>query len=408
MPVHVVHVIPTLSAGGAERVLFTNLKHLDTRRFRSTVVTLFSHGTHWAEPIRHLGVPVASLECRGPRDLTTAVVRLHRFLRMASPELLHTHLWMAGIAGRIAGRLAGVPVISSVHNMVHVPETWNDGSEVSTWKHRVMRALDRWTARLGCERMIAVSECVRQSTHRFLDFPLERTELLYNPVDVNELEGSSVRARAEFLCEAGLPSDSVVLLNVATVTAAKGLLYAVRALPAIRARFRQAHLVSVGSLDNVQWVRRLQQVASELEVADHLHVLGTRRNVPEVLRACDLFIFPSLHEGLGVALIEAMAAGCACIATATGPLPEVVSHGVDGWLVPPADADALAEAVITLLADPVRRKALGSTAAVSALARFQPEAAAERLGAIYESVVARRPSWMQSPETQSTTGTASL
>jgi starch synthase len=111
--------------------------------------------------------------------------------------------------------------------------------------------------------------------------------------------------------------------------------------------------------------------------------------VTDFLRACDVFVFPSLYEGLGIALIEAMAAGCACVATTAGPIPEFVENGRNGILVPPADPEAMATAVCELLADPERRKELGDNAGQTALRRFQPQAAADRLTEIYEKVARR-------------------
>lgn len=386
-PIRVVHLIEALGPGGAERLLYTNLKHLDPKRFRSTVLTLFSHATHWAEPIRRLGVRVESLNCRGLRDLLTGTLRLRVWLRRERPDLLHTHLWAASVVGRTAGQLTGIPVISSIHNPEHEPEAWDDGSAVSLRKRRVIRALDRWTAHFGCERIVAVSEYVRQSTHRQLRFPLERTELLYNPIDVEEFQSSPASGRSELLRELGLPAESIILLNVARVSPQKGLLYAIRALPLIRQRYPTAHLLSVGATTDPQWLARLKDEVVSLGLTQHVHILGTRRDIPDLLRSCDLFIFPSLYEGLGIALIEAMAAGCACIATETGPLTEVVRHGVNGWLIPPRDAEKIAEAVTALLADPERREALGLAASRTALARFQPQAAADKLAQIYESVL---------------------
>src|SRR5262249_23913436 len=148
---------------------------------------------------------------------------------------------------RLAGRLSGTRVISSVHNPDHEPEFWNDGAAVSLWKRQAALALDRWTARFGCTRMVAVSDYVGQSAHRRLRFPLERTELLYNPVDIEELQSPSRRDRTELLQELGLPTDSLVLLNVARVSPQKGLIYAIRALPTIRKCYPKAHLLSVGA-----------------------------------------------------------------------------------------------------------------------------------------------------------------
>ncbi len=389
-PLRVAHVIEALGPGGAERLLYTNLKHFDPARVRSSVVTVYSRATHWREPIRELGVEVFTLDCAGPRDFPRGVARLRSLLRRERPDILHTHLWGANVIGRAAGFLTGVPVVSSVHNPDYEPEAWNDGSQVSLRKRKAIKAIDRWTARLACERMVAVSDYVRRSTHRRLGFPLQRTELLYNPIDAALFSAPAGRTREEVLAEIGLPADGPVLLNVARTAPQKGFLYAVQAMPEILRRHPRARLLSVGATTDPQWVERLKAEIDALGLADKVHILGARRDVPELLRACDVFVFPSLYEGLGIALIEAMAAGCACVTTNTGPLPEVVTDGANGLLVPPADPSALAAAINALLDDPARRAALGGAARRSALERFQPQQAADRLTEIYESVARKK------------------
>jgi glycosyltransferase involved in cell wall biosynthesis len=383
-------LIEGLGPGGAERLLYTNLKYLDGSRFRSTVLTVFPHANHWTEPIRRLGVPVLSLDCRDYRDLPAGAARLRAWLRQERPDLLHTHLWAANVVGRVAGRLSGTRVISSVHNPDHQPEFWNDGADVSLWKRLAALALDRWTACFGCTRMVAVSEYLRQSTHRRLRFPLERTELIYNPVDTEELQSPSRRGRVELLRELGLPVDSLVLLTVGRVSPQKGLIYAIRALPVIRRSYPTAHLLSVGGAADAAWLARVKAEVSALGLTGWVHLLGARRDIPDLLQCCDLFVFPSLYEGMGIALAEAMAAGRAVVASGTGPIPELVRHGVDGWLVPPADPESLAEGICALLADPDRREALGRSAAAATLARFSPTVAAGRLAELYGTVAQQR------------------
>jgi len=186
-----------------------------------------------------------------------------------------------------------------------------------------------------------------------------------------------------------LPDDSLILLNVARVSPQKGLLYALRALPAILKRYPSAQLLSIGATTDPAWHAQLQREATELKVSDHFHLLGTRRDVIDFLRACDVFVFPSLYEGLGIALIEAMAAGCACVASAAGPIPEVITDGEDGILVPPRDTEAIASAVCRLLEDQQLRERLGAAASESALSRFQPQQSAATLTRIYRESVTR-------------------
>lgn len=387
----VVHLIETLGSGGAERLLYTNLKHLPAARFRNTVVTVFDGPDRWAGPIRELGVGVESLGCRDYKGLAIGVVRLRAWLNKERPSLAHTHLWAANIIGRVAGRLSGVPVVSSVHNPDYELEAWNDGSAVSLRKRKSFRQLDRWTARFGCDRMIAVSQYVRHSAHQQLGFPLERIELLYNPVDVEDLQSPPRMERRQLLRELDLHEESELLLNVGRISPQKGLLYAIRALSFIRKRFPRAHLLSVGATDDQAWLAHLRCVAEAEGVAERVHFLGARRDIPDLLRNCDVFVFPSLHEGLGIALIEAMFVGCACVATTTGPIPEVIRDGENGWLVAPKDVEGLAEAACALLADPGRRKKLGEKARESTREKFDPHRAAIKLAEIYESVLQREP-----------------
>ena len=389
---YIVHLIEALGSGGAERLLYTNLKRFDRSRFHHEVITVFSNATHWKEPIRELGVEVTSLDCQSLRDLPKGVRRLRRLMQNNRPDLIHTHLWAANVIGRVAGRLSRIPVVSSIHNPDHEPDAWDDGAAVNPMKRRLAQSMDRWTAGFGCDRLVAVSEYVRRSAHQRLGLPLDRIDLLYNPIDVDQFHPTSSGKRQgaiQTLGELGLPEGSVILLNVARVSPQKGLLYAIRALPAVMEKYPEAHLVSVGATVDQYWLSHLKAEASSLGVADHAHFLGTRRDIPDLLRGCDLFVFPSLYEGLGISLIEAMATGRPCIASQAGPIPEVIRHGVDGRLVPPADAQALADEICSLLANEEERKRLGEAAAASVLERFHPETAARKLESIYESVLGR-------------------
>jgi len=165
----------------------------------------------------------------------------------------------------------------------------------------------------------------------------------------------------------------------------------VRALPKIIETYPQAHLLSVGATADPRWLEQMRSEAIRAGVADHFHIVGPRRDVTDFLHACDVFVFPSLYEGLGIALIEAMATGCACLATTAGPIPEFMENGRNGVLVPPADANAIAIGICELLANPERRQQLANNAQQTALARFQPQAAADQLTQIYERVAKSRP-----------------
>lgn len=388
--INVLHVIESLGSGGAERLLHTNLQYLDQKRVRSVVVTLCADGDHWVEPIKELGVEVVTLKCATRGELAGAVGALVRISRARQTHLIHTHLFWANILGRIAGLLSGIPVISSIHNPEYEPQVWENSPSASRGKVKFCAFADRWTALCACDRMIAVSEFVRQSAARHLKFPVEHIDLLYNPVDMSELDAPITRSRRDLIREWQLPDDCAVLLNVARVAPQKGLVHAVRAMPEVVRQFPNAQLVSVGALTDSRYVERIRREATALGVADRVHLLGPRRDIGSLLRACDVFLFPSNYEGQGIALVEAMATGCACIASDIGPMKELLVDGVTGRLVPPGDPSGLAAAVCELLSRPDLRQRLGAAARESAVMRFQPVPSTERLVRIYETVLAVR------------------
>ncbi|HYP49949.1 MAG TPA: glycosyltransferase, partial [Pyrinomonadaceae bacterium] len=272
----VLHLIEGLGSGGAERLLYTNLKHFDRELLENEVVTVFSSADYWLQPILDLNVPVSTLGCKSLRDIATGVRRLRKEIARFQPDLIHTHLWAANIIGRIAGFSTKTPVLSSIHNPEYEPEVFTGATGLNSKKLFIARNLDRWTARFGCRKMLAVSRYVKESASRHLKFPLAKIEVLYNPVDVSDLCTGANRTRVDVLNELNLPPDAFILLNVARVAPQKGLLYAIRALAEIHQRFPETHLVSVGGKDDAAWLSRLELETEKLGLKTHVHLLGAR------------------------------------------------------------------------------------------------------------------------------------
>jgi glycosyltransferase involved in cell wall biosynthesis len=377
------HVIESLGSGGAERLLYTNLRYLDSAQIESTVVTVSAEGEYWREPIEQLGVRVANLDCPGYTDVPTGIARLKGHISEMKPDIIHTHLFLANIIGRCAGRLAGLPVISSIHNPEYEPEASAGASPGVKRKIGVARLTDKFTARF-CKRMIAVSNYVKQSTVSRLGYPASKIDVLYNPIDFSEVGKSSIDREA-VLQSVGLSADSVLLLHVGRLSSQKGLVDAVRAMPQILSSVPTAHLVSVGAHADADYKSMVVDAINSLGVSGAVHLPGERRDVAALLSACDIFLFPSRFEGLGIAIVEAMAAGKACIASDIVPLTEFIKHDVNGVLTAPGDSDAIAKSVVQLLRDPEKSRRLGNAARDTALREFDPSAAAEKLTEIYIS-----------------------
>ena len=387
MALRVLHLIEDLGSGGAERLLFVNLSRLDRPRFENMVCHLYDRALHWRQPILDLGVPVMSLGLTSIRDLPLGVARLVRLLKAERVDLIHTHLYGANLVGRAAAALAGVPVVSSLHNPDYEPAVLKDNPALFPAKVWALNRLDRLTSRVARPHFVAVSEYVRQSAVKHLGIRPGRATVIYNPIDFTRFrrDASTAAAASQVRRDLNIDPNDRVLLSVARLDPQKGLRYLVEALPAIVRDFPDTIAVFVGG-GAPESRAALETVADTLGVRRNVRFAGVQADITSYLEMCDVFVLPSLYEGLGIALVEAMAMERPCVASRTTAIPEVVEDGVSGVLVPPADAAALAGAIVRLLRDPALRTRMGVEGRRIARERFDVTRNIHQLEAVYERV----------------------
>ncbi|HVF29352.1 MAG TPA: glycosyltransferase [Pyrinomonadaceae bacterium] len=377
----VLHLIEDLGSGGAERLLYTNLRHLDSAVIESEVVTVFGHHDFWKVHIEELGVKVSGLGCDRYSDIPRGVSRLRRHIAADPPDLIHTHLFAANVVGRIAGRLQGIPVVSSIHNPEYEPEALDSVSASRKAKITTARLIDSITASTGCTKMVGVSEFVRDSVVKKLGYPAAKIEIIYNPITSADVK--PINDREAVLEGLGLPANARVLLNVGRVGPQKGMLNAIGSMPGILEEVPNTYFLSVGAQPEPDYLRRVNDKIGELGVQDRVRLLGQRNDIADLLASCDVFVFPSLFEGLGIALAEAMAAGCACVVSDIKPFDEFLTNGGNAVIVPPANPEELSKAIVELLRDDEKRRKLGAAARETAIRMFSPGPAARKLEAMY-------------------------
>jgi glycosyltransferase involved in cell wall biosynthesis len=360
----ILYLITELSTGGAQAALLHLLEGLDRERYTPTVACLYNGDGAVAREIRALGIDVFDAQMRRKIDLL-ALLRLYRHIRRVCPAILHTSLFHANLPGRILGRLAGVPVIiCSERTMAMEGE----------WRYR----FNRWTIGL-VDCVIAVSANVRDFCVSHIGLPPEKLGVIYNGVQVPETSASPREARAKL----GLPLDGQVIGTVSRLYLVKGIDFLIRAL----AQMDDAALAIVG--DGPERAA-LETLADTLGVAGRIHWTGHRRDVPTLLPAFDLYVQPSLHEGMSNTILEAMAAGLPVVATAVGGTPEVVDDGVTGLLVPPRDPDALAGVIVRLLRDLDLRRKMGRAGQERVRRHFSLEQMVRQTQALYERLLKTR------------------
>lgn len=341
LSMRIVHVITTLGVGGAEKHLLWLTEGQVARGHRVDVVYLKGDG-ELREAFEGQGVGVHGLPLPGGLGLLKAPSALRRLLGVLEPDVVHTHLLKADALGALAARGSGAKVVvSSKHNderaLLRLP--------VGLVHGLLMNRVDR---------IVALSEHVARFVADHGRVPRERIRRVYYGVDAGLLEAR--RSRAEVRAELGLGNDVPVLVCVGRLAPQKDhgtLLAAMARLP------EPVRLLVVGGDPFGDGEQRLAADIERLGLGARVLPLGIRHDVPDLLAASDLFVLPSLWEGLGLVFLEAMAVGLPIVATNVSAIPEVVDDGVTGWLVPPSDPAALADAVQRALGDEPARAAAG-------------------------------------------------
>jgi glycosyltransferase involved in cell wall biosynthesis len=359
----VVHLINNLPVGGAERFL-VDLAAAQARSGWEPIVVALAEPAPLAAALAQRGIAVRRLGRRRLND-PRALVDCWRALRALRPAVVHTHLFYADVFGRIAARLARVPVVvTTLHS-----------TERETLRRRRLWGM-RVTARLA-DRVVAVSAPVRDAAAARLGLPPSAIAVIPNGIDLGAIAAAAPLPRPAL----GLPPDAIVVGCVGRLVESKGFDAVLAAVARVGAP--ALHVVVAG--DGPQRVH-LEALADRLGLASRVRFLGVRDDVPGLLRSLDIFALPSRFEGHSIALLEALAAGCACI---VGDVPELTQvAGAAALAVRPGDPIAVAAALEALL-DPARRRALAAAAAAAA-APFDIATVAARYARVYRDALAAR------------------
>lgn len=354
--IRVLHVITRLILGGAQDDTLLTVAHLDRTRYKVTLASGPTSGSEGSledqipSDIAFERIPEIVRDPHPVKDMV-ALRRLYALMRRDRYHIVHTHTTKAGMLGRIAARLAHVPVV------VHTPHghAFHDylnpvGSEALKW-------VERWLAHWA-DRIVCVSEAERQDHLRFRIGLPEKFEVIHSCVDIERFRGTRI-ASGSTRRHLGLPPDGPLVGCVARLVPVKGVHYLLEAVPSIRAAVPQATVVFVG---DGPLRPELERRAAALGLDGAVAFLGLRRDVAEIVALCDIVVLPSLNEGMGKAAAEAFAAGRPVIGSRVSGIQDVIVDGVTGLLVPPADPEALAHAIVRCLTNPALTDAMGQRA----------------------------------------------
>jgi glycosyltransferase involved in cell wall biosynthesis len=370
-PLRVFHLIKSLGRGGAEVLLLEGLRSADRDHFHYGYGYFLPWKDAMVASIAEQGGDVRCFAARSNLAILFSARRVAQHLRCWRADVLHCHLPIAGAVGRIAGRLAGIPVVYTEHNTLERYHQLTRRLNLSTW--------------LWQNRVLAVSGDVAASLRRRAA-PSIRVQVVPNGVDVERfnrtvVDGTSVRQQY------GIPATAPVVGSVAVFRQQKQLDDWLEAAHLVRQRQSDVRFLLVGDGPERE---RLRARTRALQLDDVVHFAGTHADVRPFLAAMDVFLISSIFEGLPVALLEAMSMQCGIVSTSVGGIPEVVRHRANGLLVDAGRPMLLAEAVLQMIRSAALRADCARAARQTVIDGFSLQRMTRQLERTYFEVVQER------------------
>ena len=356
------------AVGGAEEMVLNLVRHLPSR-FEPVVCCINQTGPI-GEEIRRTGTPVAVLGLTPGLRHPFHVAGIRHYLRETKPDIVHTFLLTASLYGRLAAMLEHVPIVI--------------GTEVNIYERkRPHHVLAERMLMSGTDRVIVSANSVRDFYVDQIHADPRKIDVVYNAVDWKSIQPS--RSRDQMRASIGLDRDAKVAGMIARLTEQKGHRYLLQAMATPALAELRAIVVGDGDLRTP-----LEAEAQSLGIAPRVHFLGARRDLGDLLAAMDVFVMPSLWEGLPLSMILAMGAALPVVATAVAGIPEIVEDGVTGWLVPAGNSLALATAIAGVFANRAHAAAVGDAARASVLPRFGVDGYINAIVGLYDRLLGER------------------
>ncbi|MCA0456617.1 MAG: glycosyltransferase [Chloroflexi bacterium] len=342
----VVHLMKVVGIAGAERHLITLLGGLRENGIDARIIVLVTPDKPMQDYIQALGergIPAETIVIRHHADVRL-IQRLRDKLLELKPDILHTHLIHADLYGTLAARWAGVPVvISSRHN--------DDAFRY----RKPVRLFNRWLWG-KTDAGIAISDAIARFSIAVEGAKPEQIQRVHYGIDISQAPRDRTAAKRSLQAELKLPLDSIFVGMVCRLIEQKGVRYGLEAFTGIANEYPAAHLLVVG--DGLQRAE-LEAQAKAAGMMGRIHFLGWRKDAAALMAGLDILLAPSLWEGFGLVLLEAMAQQTAIISSDVSAIPEVVIHRETGILLPPRDVEGLKAALRELLKDAALRQHMG-------------------------------------------------
>lgn len=360
--IKVLHLITSLEVGGAQHGMLLGLPRLNNDHYEHIVCSIMDR-MPMASQFRALGIKVYSLGLNRKIDIGVAF-RLRALLNELCPDILHTYLLHGNVLGRIIGRLTGVPVIIGSERTI---------GQAGFWGRLATRLTNPLTDAVEVNSVIGARVIVQD-----LEVPAKKVKIVKSGLDLADL--NILPQRDAIRSELNVDGNQHLIVYMGRLRPVKGVEFGLRAFASAHKCHSNIRLAIAGEGDQRGY---LELLAKELRITEFVSFLGVRKDVYQLLSAADSVLLPSLNEGFPRTAIEAMAAAKPLVATSVGGTPEAVIDEVTGLLVPPADSDALSDAIIRLVGDVDLQKRLGNAGRQRVEQNYSVEQYVARLDEMY-------------------------
>ena len=370
------HIVNSLRVGGAEQLVVNMLRYHDRARYFPVCICLRAPmGTHLEAAVQQMGVPLYFLDASNKPLRWLHNTKLNTLFKKYKPTVVHTHLSGVRYAFPLTLKYRTPVFVHTLHSVAD--------REIGSGPNRQVRLL---AFRYGIGSCVPVA--ISQEVARTFEAIYKRPAPVLIPNGVpTEAFAPCFEIRQRLRQEFQIAPQTLVFIHVGRFDAVKNhamLISAFSQLFASALAPVELWLVGDGELREA-----VQQQARTLGIESRVRFLGVRSDIPDLLRAADVFVFPSRWEGNPLSVMEAMAAGLPVVATAVGGVPELVEDGVSGILVPNEDCDALVQAMLQMVQHPDLRAQMAHAARCRAEERFDMRHTVAAYESLYESILQR-------------------
>lgn len=339
----VVHIITRLDKGGSAENTLATCHRLDPKKYDVTLIYGHSTYTTQTHAFSTIQVPTLVRNISPVNDLKTFFA-LARHLKFLRPDIVHTHSSKAGFLGRWAARYAGIK------NIIHTPHGHVFYGYSGSFKNFLFVLIEKFSA-IACDRLVALTEGERRESLGFGIGRAEKWSVIHSGV-----EEKPAPAKERKTID-GIPENHLVAGTVARLEPVKGVRYFIESIPEIiKSAGIPVFFVIVG---DGTLRKELESLAASLEINHRVLFAGMKDNVSDYMSAMDIYIQPSVNEGMGKTIVQAMSLWKPVVASNVQGIPDLVINNITGLLVPPKNPEAIAHAVTKLIRDPQLQKNLG-------------------------------------------------